>query len=53
MVSNFYFIFMLKGGQILRNAVALSCLLAQPIRVTKIRAGRSKPGLKEQHLKGR
>ncbi|KAB0804957.1 hypothetical protein PPYR_01927 [Photinus pyralis] len=40
------------GGQILRIAVTLSVLLRQPIRVVKIRAGRSKPGLAEQHLKG-
>ncbi|KAF5274634.1 hypothetical protein FQR65_LT04334 [Abscondita terminalis] len=40
------------GGQILRIAVTLSVLLQQPIRVVKIRAGRSKPGLMEQHLKG-
>lgn len=40
------------GGQILRIAVTLSVLLQQPIRVVKIRAGRSKPGLGEQHLKG-
>jgi hypothetical protein len=32
------------GGQILRNASALSAILQLPIRVNKIRAGRSKPG---------
>lgn len=32
------------GGQILRNASALSAILQLPIRVDKIRAGRSKPG---------
>lgn len=40
------------GGQILRNAATLSCLLNQPIRVHKIRAGREKPGLRAQHLTG-
>ncbi|XP_059620274.1 RNA 3'-terminal phosphate cyclase [Phlebotomus argentipes] len=38
------------GGQILRIAVALSCLCRIPIKVVKIRAGRSKPGLAAQHL---
>ena len=40
------------GGQILRNAAALSAITATPIKVTKIRAGRSKPGLRAQHLAG-
>ena len=40
------------GGQILRNAAALSAITATPINVTKIRAGRSKPGLRAQHLAG-
>lgn len=40
------------GGQILRIAVALSALLRKPIRVRNIRAGRSKPGLRAQHLAG-
>ncbi len=38
------------GGQILRSALALSLLLRQPIHVVNIRAGRSKPGLRPQHL---
>uniref|UniRef100_A0A2K6A7R5 RNA 3'-terminal phosphate cyclase n=1 Tax=Mandrillus leucophaeus TaxID=9568 RepID=A0A2K6A7R5_MANLE len=33
------------GGQILRVSTALSCLLGLPLRVQKIRAGRSTPGL--------
>lgn len=37
------------GGQILRNAVALSCLTKTPIRITKIRANRPNPGIKAQH----
>ncbi|MCX8187317.1 MAG: RNA 3'-terminal phosphate cyclase [Nitrososphaeria archaeon] len=40
------------GGQILRNAVALSAVLLKPIRVYNIRAKRSKPGLRPQHLVG-
>ncbi|XP_033737570.1 RNA 3'-terminal phosphate cyclase-like [Pecten maximus] len=40
------------GGQILRNAAALSCVRCCPIRVYNIRAGRSKPGLRPQHLSG-
>ncbi|TKC40980.1 RNA 3'-terminal phosphate cyclase isoform X1 [Monodon monoceros] len=40
------------GGQILRVSTALSCLLGLPLRVQKIRAGRSTPGLRPQHLSG-
>ncbi|CAH2042720.1 unnamed protein product, partial [Iphiclides podalirius] len=40
------------GGQILRNSISLSAILGIPIRVMNIRAGRSKPGLAAQHLKG-
>ncbi|XP_021340128.1 RNA 3'-terminal phosphate cyclase-like, partial [Mizuhopecten yessoensis] len=40
------------GGQILRNAAALSCVRCCPIRVYNIRAGRNKPGLRPQHLTG-
>lgn len=36
----------LQGGQILRVSTALSCLLGLPLRVQKIRAGRSTPGLR-------
>jgi RNA 3'-phosphate cyclase len=38
------------GGQILRAAIAFSAILRKPVRVSKIRAGRSEPGLKIQHL---
>lgn len=38
------------GGQILRTALSLSMLTGKPIRITKIRAGRKKPGLMRQHL---
>ncbi len=40
------------GGQILRTAVALSCLLGQEIKIINIRKRRTKPGLKMQHLHG-
>lgn len=40
------------GGQILRNAVALSAVLLKPVRIYNIRAKRSKPGLRPQHLTG-
>jgi len=38
------------GGQVLRTALALSLVTGQPFKMTKIRAGRKKPGLKRQHL---
>ncbi|MGE0241669.1 MAG: RNA 3'-terminal phosphate cyclase [Parvibaculaceae bacterium] len=38
------------GGQILRSALTLSMLTAEPFRIEKIRAGRGKPGLLRQHL---
>jgi len=38
------------GGQILRTAAALSCILRQPIHVFNIRTKRPNPGLKSQHL---
>lgn len=40
------------GGQILRNSAALSAITGTPIRVENIRAGRSKPGLRPQHMTG-
>lgn len=40
------------GGQILRNSFSLAALLGIPIQIKKIRAGRDRPGLKTQHLKG-
>ena len=40
------------GGQILRTAVSLSALTMKPVRITNIRAGRPKPGLKRQHIAG-
>ncbi len=38
------------GGQILRTALALSCLFKRPIEITNIRKSRKKPGLQPQHL---
>jgi RNA 3'-terminal phosphate cyclase (ATP) len=38
------------GGQILRMSVALSAVLGVPVRVFNIRAKRSDPGLKAQHI---
>jgi len=42
----------LKGGQVLRIALSLSTLYGIPIEIENIRAGRPKPGLAAQHLKG-
>ncbi|MDD4566711.1 RNA 3'-terminal phosphate cyclase [Methanoculleus chikugoensis] len=38
------------GGQILRLAVALSALSAEPVTVTRIRQNRKNPGLAPQHI---
>jgi RNA 3'-terminal phosphate cyclase (ATP) len=38
------------GGQILRTALGLSCLLGKQFRIFNIRRGRKKPGLMPQHL---
>jgi RNA 3'-terminal phosphate cyclase (ATP) len=38
------------GGQILRTAAALAVALGKPVRVRKVRAGRSRPGLRPQHV---
>ena len=38
------------GGQVLRTSLALAAVLGREIRVFNIRAGRSEPGLKAQHL---
>ncbi len=38
------------GGQILRTAVALASVLGKEIEVSNIRAGRSNPGIRAQHL---
>lgn len=41
------------GGQIVRNATALSALLRKPIAVHNVRGNRSSPGLKAQHTAGK
>ncbi|QVQ26505.1 RNA 3'-terminal phosphate cyclase [Achromobacter deleyi] len=38
------------GGQILRTSLALSMITGRPLRIHRIRAKRSKPGLMRQHL---
>jgi RNA 3'-terminal phosphate cyclase (ATP) len=38
------------GGQVLRTALSVSCVLQKKVRVKNIRAGRPKPGLAAQHL---
>lgn len=38
------------GGQILRSALTLSLVTQAPFRITRIRAGRERPGLMRQHL---
>lgn len=38
------------GGQVLRTALALSLTTRRAVEVTRIRAGRKKPGLMRQHL---
>jgi RNA 3'-terminal phosphate cyclase (ATP) len=38
------------GGQVLRTALALSAVTGQGFEVTRIRAGRVRPGLRAQHL---
>ncbi|MHA1238611.1 MAG: RNA 3'-terminal phosphate cyclase [Candidatus Odinarchaeia archaeon] len=40
------------GGQVLRTSIALSALTGEPIRVFNIRAKRSNPGLRPQHIMG-
>jgi RNA 3'-terminal phosphate cyclase (ATP) len=40
------------GGQVLRTSLTMAMLTRQPVRLTHIRAGRSKPGLAPQHLAG-
>ncbi len=40
------------GGQILRTSLALAALLRKPVKIDNIRANRSQPGLKTQHLAG-
>jgi RNA 3'-terminal phosphate cyclase (ATP) len=38
------------GGQILRTSLALAMITGRPLQMSRIRAGRAKPGLRRQHL---
>src|SRR5438874_121499 len=38
------------GGQVVRNACALSLVTGKPFRITNVRGGREKPGLMRQHV---
>lgn len=38
------------GGQVVRNACALSLVTGQPFRITNVRGKRDKPGLMRQHV---
>lgn len=38
------------GGQVLRSAIGIAAVSGRAVRVDRIRAGRSKPGLMRQHL---
>jgi RNA 3'-phosphate cyclase len=40
------------GGSIVRLSSALSAITGNPVRIRNIRAGRPKPGLRNQHLRG-
>jgi RNA 3'-terminal phosphate cyclase (ATP) len=39
------------GGQVLRTALTLAAITGRPVRLCNVRAHRSSPGLKPQHLK--
>lgn len=38
------------GGQVLRTSLAFSLLSGTPVRIVRVRDGRHKPGLRNQHL---
>lgn len=38
------------GGQILRTSLSLAAITGSPVKLTRIRAHRAKPGLQRQHL---
>ena len=38
------------GGQVLRTALSVACVLEKDVRIFNIRKGRSTPGLRAQHL---
>ncbi len=39
------------GGQVLRSSLTLACMTGVPFRIRNIRANRSKPGLRPQHVR--
>lgn len=39
------------GGQVLRTSLSLSCITGKPFKINDIRARRTQPGLRPQHLK--
>ncbi|MCE2614639.1 MAG: RNA 3'-phosphate cyclase [Nitrosopumilus sp. (ex Thoosa mismalolli)] len=38
------------GGQIIRSAITLSCIIKKPVHIINIRKNRKVPGLKPQHI---
>ena len=38
------------GGQVLRTSLALAMITGRPLAMSRIRAGRARPGLRRQHL---
>lgn len=38
------------GGQIIRSAITLSCIIKKPVHIVNIRKNRKIPGLKPQHI---
>ncbi len=38
------------GGQVLRTALSVACVLRKKVRIRNIRAGRENPGIRPQHL---
>ena len=40
------------GGQLIRTALSLSCIIKAPVEISQIRKNRPKPGLAAQHLAG-
>ncbi|OQR70235.1 RNA 3'-terminal phosphate cyclase-like, partial [Tropilaelaps mercedesae] len=49
-INRLFFAF--QGGQIVRVAVALAAIMGKPVNIFNIRKGRSRDGLKHQHMKG-
>lgn len=40
------------GGQVIRQSIALGCILQKRVKIDNVRGKRSKPGLQRQHLTG-